>query len=203
MSYLLTEKLSSTLVMYMVLKRIVKPWDQWEAYKYGIIDEKGKRLRKPKTSKERDSWDILDRFCWSIKRLCTKYLNDSVFAYLFSAAYLMKEDCVVIFNGNKNKYLTELENFTVKKQLDLYNCIQELEKNNILKESNLDIETNLIKIANKVKPFIDKYLLEDGEVVSGSSTALGDIAQFTPVFGTINRRRFRSRKFKINKRKEK
>lgn len=173
MSYLLTEKLTSTVVMYLVLKRIIKPWKDWDAYKNGIIDIKGKRIRRPRNSKEREGWDILDRFCWSIKRLCTKYLGDSNFAYLFSAAYLMKEKCEIAFNGNRERYLTELNDLTYEKQLTLYKCLEEMKSENILRESILDYETNILKIKKKVEIVINKYMIEE-------LTSLGDIAQATP-----------------------
>lgn len=156
--YILTEKLTSSLIMYMIFRRIMRDWKKWDAFKYGIIDDKGKRLKKPKTAKERDSFDILDRFCWSIKRLCTKYMGDSTFAYIFSAAYLMKEQATIIFNSDK-KYLTELENITIEQQKILFDCIQELEHNYLLNESHLDLETNLLKIATKAKTIVEQYNL--------------------------------------------
>lgn len=180
MSYLLTEKLSSTLAVYMIIKRVMRPWNKWEAYKYGIIDDKGKRLRRPKTYKERNAWDILDRFCWGIKRVCTKYMNDSQFVYLFSLAYLMKEKAEIIINKH---YLTELDDMTYEKQLKIYDCMSELKQNNIVLESNLDIETNIFKNLDKVKLITDKYLIED-EI---AGTSLGDIAQFTPVINYNNK----------------
>lgn len=154
--YLLTEKLTSSLIMYMVFKRITKHWTKWDAYKHGIIDDKGKRIKKPKTAKEREGWDILDRFCWSIKRLCTKYIGDSTFAYYFSAAYLMKEQAEIIFKSNK-KYLLELEDITIQQQKLLFDCITEMEYNSILNESHLDIEINLLKIVNKTKTIVERY----------------------------------------------
>lgn len=193
MSYLLNEKLTSTVVMYMVLKRIIKPWKDWDAYKHGIIDIHGKRLRKPKTTKEREGWDILDRFCWSIKRLCTKYLGDSNFAYIFSAVYLMKEKATIIFNGNKEKYLCELEDLTPNKQLLLYRCLTEIDNKNLVNESAIDYETSILKIMLNAKYPIDMWLAEDeGGAAMVSSTALGDIAQVTPRLKmNINKRKLR------------
>jgi hypothetical protein len=50
----------------------VTPWEKQEAYKYGIIDDSGKVLRKAKelkTSKEKDSYTLLHRFVFNLKRL--------------------------------------------------------------------------------------------------------------------------------------
>ncbi len=35
-----------TYITYRIITTLVKDWDEQEAYKYGIIDEKGKVLRK-------------------------------------------------------------------------------------------------------------------------------------------------------------
>ena len=45
---------AETFVSYTLLQLIGKPWIEWDAYKVGIIDERGKVLRKSKTREERD-----------------------------------------------------------------------------------------------------------------------------------------------------
>lgn len=191
--YLLNEKLTSTIAVYMIVKRVLRPWTKWPAYQHGIIDKNGKRLRRPKTAKEREGWDILDRFCWSIKRLCTKYLGDSVFAYIFSAAYLMKEDAAFVISKNMDKYLVELEDFDCSKQLRLYECFRELEKNRLICEKQLDLETNILKILNQVAPIVEAHLIEEDVAAGDAGTALGDIAQFTPVLNAPNRQKIQRR----------
>ena len=60
------------LITYRVIKLLVTPWKKQEAYKYGIIDDNGKVLRKAKeikTSKEKDSYTLLHRFVFNLKRL--------------------------------------------------------------------------------------------------------------------------------------
>src|ERR1017187_965635 len=106
----------------MILRRVMMDWKKWPAYKHGIIDDKGRRLKRPTSAKEREGWDILDRFCWSIKRLCTKYIGDSTFTYLFSAAYLMKENAAYVISQNMDLYKNELEDFDTTKQKHLYDC---------------------------------------------------------------------------------
>ena len=53
------------LITYRVIKMLVTPWNKHDAYRYGIIDDNGKVLRKTKelvTAKEKDSYTILHRF---------------------------------------------------------------------------------------------------------------------------------------------
>ena len=60
------------LITYRVIKMLVTPWKQHDAYKLGIIDDNGKVLRKAKTlrsAKEKDSYTILHRFVFNLKRL--------------------------------------------------------------------------------------------------------------------------------------
>ena len=60
------------LITYRVIKLLVTPWNKHDAYKYGIIDDDGKVLRKTKdlkTAKEKDAYTILHRFVFNLKRL--------------------------------------------------------------------------------------------------------------------------------------
>ena len=151
MSYILNEKLTSTLVVWMILKRVLRPWKDWTAAKNGIISSiDGKRLQRPKSSKDREGWDVLDRLCWTLKRLYTKYVGESGLAYIFSLAYLMKEQAAIPFKLNIESYKPELESMTADNQLLMYEILQEIEKNNILTETNLDKESTIIKYKNHV-----------------------------------------------------
>ena len=60
------------LITYRVIKMLVTPFEKTDAYKYGIIDKNGKVLRKNKTltvANEKDSYTILHRFVFNLKRL--------------------------------------------------------------------------------------------------------------------------------------
>ena len=85
------------LITYRVIKMLVTPWKQHDAYKLGIIDDNGKVLRKAKTlksAKEKDSYTILHRFVFNLKRLLgllpggkTKFAS-----YATALALLIKEN---------------------------------------------------------------------------------------------------------------
>ena len=60
------------LITYRIIKLLVTPFEKQEAYKYGIIDNDGKVLRKTKdlvTAKEKDAYTVLHRFVFNLKRL--------------------------------------------------------------------------------------------------------------------------------------
>ena len=55
-----------------IIKLLTTPWEQQEAFKFGIIDKDGKRLRRfrdLKTSEEKDSFTYLHRMVFNMKRL--------------------------------------------------------------------------------------------------------------------------------------
>jgi len=70
MSDLLTEgRLGDLLVVAVIVKKLITPIEKSKAYKLGIIDKHGKRIRKPKTKQEKDAYTILDKFVFKLKRL--------------------------------------------------------------------------------------------------------------------------------------
>ena len=70
------------LIAYRVLKLLVTPFNKTKAYKFGIIDDKGKVLIKSKDflktfssqelSKAREAYTLLIRFVFNLKRLLSK-----------------------------------------------------------------------------------------------------------------------------------
>jgi len=60
------------LITYRLIKLLTTPFEQQDAYKLGIIDKDGKVLRKAKqlkTPEEKDSYTLLHRFVFNLKRL--------------------------------------------------------------------------------------------------------------------------------------
>ena len=63
------------LVAYRVLKLLVTPFNKTKAYALGIIDEKGKVLKKSreiKDQQERNAYTLLIRFVFNLKRMLAK-----------------------------------------------------------------------------------------------------------------------------------
>ena len=64
-----------TYITYRIVTTLVKKWEEQDAYQYGIIDKKGKVLIKYKELKDRkakDSYTVLIRFIFNMKRLMEK-----------------------------------------------------------------------------------------------------------------------------------
>jgi len=132
---ILSESLTDTYIVYLIVKKLLKPWKEWDAYKLGIIDENGNKIKKPKTPEEKKAWTILDRLIWKVKRLLEKFVGKNKLIQYFAIAYLLKEDFKVIARAN-SKYLQLLEE-TIKNEnpqviLYSYKLLKEIEP--ILKE---------------------------------------------------------------------
>ena len=64
-------------VTYRFIKLLTTPFNKTEAYKLGIIDEKGNRVTEPgtnkvtilRTSKEKNAYTVLHKLVFNIKKL--------------------------------------------------------------------------------------------------------------------------------------
>jgi hypothetical protein len=86
-----------TYITYRIIKTLTKDWDEQEAYKYGIIDKKGKVLKKIKeleTRKEKESYSVLIRFIFNLKRIIEKIPGGKtkLGSYGAAAYLLLKEE---------------------------------------------------------------------------------------------------------------
>ena len=70
------------------LKLLVTPFEKTDAYRLGIIDEKGKKLRRAKTEEEKNIYTPFHRLVYNIKKLIP---GGKIGSYA-SALYLIKED---------------------------------------------------------------------------------------------------------------
>jgi hypothetical protein len=82
-------------LVYSFIRRLVRPFEKWDAYKEGIIDKDGKILikRKDFTKKsQRDAFGIFDHMILNIKKLLSKLPGGSSRLASYAAAlWLIKE----------------------------------------------------------------------------------------------------------------
>ena len=201
--YMINENLTSTICVYLILKKMLAPWESWDAYKLGIIDKTGKKLKHPITSKQRESWDILTRLCWNLKKISDKFVGKSKTATYFTASYLLKDSINYYIINNKEKLNeTLLSDMTYSKQLSLYNIIKVLPQHNNLatvihnnlveaQHNNL-VEIEMIKLLPIVENALkdQNFIYEDGEVIG---TVSGDVAQLSPPIGLEKRKKLKLR----------
>lgn len=83
------------------IRMMVMKWESWDAYKLGLIDGNGKRIKSERlnTPERRDAWTPFVRLCANIKRLVQKIPGGGTKLGSFaSALFLIKE------NGNLNDH---------------------------------------------------------------------------------------------------
>jgi hypothetical protein len=67
-------------ITYRILKKLTTPFDETDAFRLGIIDRRGKTLKKESelnTVEERDAYTLLDRLVFRLKRIIEKVPTDN------------------------------------------------------------------------------------------------------------------------------
>ncbi len=76
------------------LRLLTMPWEKTDAFKQGIIDKDGNKLKKPETSNEKSAYNTFHKLVFNIRRLLGKLpLGKSTIARYGAALYLIKEHC--------------------------------------------------------------------------------------------------------------
>lgn len=74
------------------LRLLTTKWENTSAFKLGIVDKNGKRLKKPQTAEEKSAYNTFHKLVYNIKRLINKIpLGKSTLASYAAALFLIKE----------------------------------------------------------------------------------------------------------------
>jgi len=130
----MANRLVDLLITYRLVKLISTDFRNQEAFKYGIIDANGKTLRKANklnTEAEKDSYTVLHRFVFNIKRILAKLgLTSSISNFAAALAFILKENKHL----EKNKHILESAVITYLKENNLYdnmmNEVKEIKEHN-------------------------------------------------------------------------
>lgn len=90
-------RLSDLYVVYQLVKRLTTPFTQTDAYKLGIISDKGKVLKRKeslKTEAEKDAWTWLDILVNNLKRMLAKVPGGSNQLFTYAAAMFLLHEPV-------------------------------------------------------------------------------------------------------------
>lgn len=110
---------ADTVYVFRFIRMLVLKWEDWDAYKQGIIDENGKRIKDVKidSAEKSSAWTPFVRLCANIKRLISKIPGGSSKLGSFVAAlYLIKEK----YNFNDKQLKTICEKLNIE-TLDFLN----------------------------------------------------------------------------------
>jgi hypothetical protein len=98
-----------SLIAYRILRMLVTPFEETDAFRLGIIDAKGKELKKMaslNTVEERDAYSILHRMIFRIKKIIEKVPVENKRLVSFAAALsLIKEH----YQNNKEPLDLEMQ----------------------------------------------------------------------------------------------
>jgi site-specific DNA-adenine methylase len=153
-----------------LLYMLVTPFDHTDAFKYGIIDAKGKLLKHAKdlrTSSERDSYSYLTRLVFNIKRLINKLPGgESNLKNLVAAYYFVKEKY-----ETKTTFVSEQQFNNLVHRLDKITLVEEeilIEKlMNMIKEDGVAAVANVTGAAVSTdQPKIDKKNIKKYQIMA-------------------------------------
>ena len=116
----MANRLVDLLITYRIVKLMSTDFKDQEAFKFGIIDKDGKVLRKSSklnTEAEKDSYTVLHRFVFNLKRILAKFgLKSSISNFATALALILKENQELI----KYKSLIESSIITYLKETNQY-----------------------------------------------------------------------------------
>jgi hypothetical protein len=130
----MSNRLVDLLITYRIVKLMSTDFKDQEAFKFGIIDKDGKVLRKSSklnTEAERDSYTVLHRFVFNLKRILFKFgLKSSISNFATALALILKENQELI----KYKSLIESSIITYLKETnqyeEMFSTIREIKESN-------------------------------------------------------------------------
>jgi hypothetical protein len=149
-----------------MLYLFITPFNKTDAFKLGIIDSTGKPLKKAsqlKTNAEQDSYSMLHRLVFRLKRVLGTIPFGQTNLASYAAAYaLVKEG----YEANEeSEYLEEM----------FISMLNEIEDDNLSLEENINMEINYLLENNKeLNSLFKKKLSEDGEVIGNTTAGIED-----------------------------
>lgn len=120
------------IVVLRLLKLLSTPIEQSDAYKMGIIDKNGKKLRNPDGTKEKDAYTILNRLVFKLQYALGKSPDRTGRRLLSLAA------AIAILREHEEKTLESYTSDEILALLDMYETDE-----NVIEESTL-LEHNLV-----------------------------------------------------------
>jgi len=152
MKCLLDESLADTVMVYLIIKKLSKPFKEWDAYKLGLINADGEKQKEAITFTERKAWTVFDRFIANLKKIMSKFVGKSRFAAIATSAYLLKDSN---FLAQKDLILEEDIDLDVHTQLEIKKLMIEVELESFRSENEMFM---LFMIEKNIHKFIDKDL---------------------------------------------
>lgn len=163
------------LIAYRVIKLLVTPFKNQEAFKTGIIDADGKVLkpnRLLKTGAEKSSYTMLHRFVFNLKRILGKVgLGSKIGSFAVALGLLLKEDKEFALDQGKNIESTLVKILKEKNELVYSMSLnEEYFTDSTLKVGSYQLKEELFTGEEFLPKGTDVFTLEE---LTPDSTVLG------------------------------
>ena len=121
-------------VTYRFLKLLTTPFEKQDAYKLGIIDEKGNRIRKPKSTKPavelattelKNAYTILHKLVFNIKKIFAKVPGLRTKVGTYAAALFLLKDTFKESVNDPDMFEKEFVKFLKENNIELDDSISE------------------------------------------------------------------------------
>ena len=121
-------------VTYRFLKLLTTPFEDQDAFKLGVIDEKGNRIRQPKSTKPavelsttelRNSYTILHKLVFNIKKLFNKVPGLRTKVGTYAAALFLLKDTFKEHVEDPDFFESELVKYLKENNIEFDNSISE------------------------------------------------------------------------------
>lgn len=125
------------LIAYRVLTMLVKPFSETDAYRLGIIDNKGKNLIRPSslsTTEEKSAYTFLHRLVFNMKKIINKLpggeskLKSVISAYFLIREYYEKNDRSTSMMEQKFHKLMETDAILAEESILVEKFIKKIEE---------------------------------------------------------------------------
>ena len=95
-------KVGDFVLAFKIIKDLGTAWNQYDAFKLGLIDKNGNKLKSPETKEEKDSYSSYMKIVFNLKRLLSKVVKNN-FAQKAVTLLLLKENV----NSNVSNIISE------------------------------------------------------------------------------------------------
>jgi len=124
-------RIADAFVTIRILRMLATPIEKSAAYKLGIIDADGKKIKNATTSSEKDAYSLLQRFVFKVQRALMKSPDRNSKRLLTVAAALS------ILREHSEAALETYTGQDIEALLDMYEIDEEVERQSKLLEHNV------------------------------------------------------------------
>ena len=158
------KKAADLVYTFRFLRLLTTNFEDTDAYKLGLIDDKGKNLKKPQTSKERDAYTYLHKLVFNMKKLINKLPGgESKLKSMVTALFLIKE----YYESNTRTTSLMEDRYKSLLEMDISLLEEELLVEKFMKDIDEDAPTNATGVAVSTdRPAIRKKDLKKYQIMN-------------------------------------